>query len=199
MAKSGPKGKQFERRIAQLMRTIYDPPELVAELGRLAAEKQRKERSALIKSSAVRRSDQGKGAVEPDVVVAGCPCWIECQDAGTTKYRPLWKYEQACRDVEQTDSVGHLWPVAICHLTGSPYTGVWIAFHHLVLLSNIQPIKGIDGEPGPLNLHSKGFDMDKPVQIDLEDFLRLLRDDHQRRQGDEDRMALLQTNAAKRR
>lgn len=193
--KSKKKGKSFEQRVAQMLREIYDPPELLAEIEKATKEKRVKDRSVLLKRSAVRRSDQGKGAKEPDVVVQGCPCWIECEDAVDS--RPLEKYEQAERDVEQSGNSLSLWPVAICHKTGEHKTGVWMAFHHLVLLANIQPLLNVDGEPGPLNLHSKGFEMEQPVRIDLEDFLMLLRDDYARVEEEQaKRIAMLQRNAA---
>lgn len=190
-AKSGPKGSAFERKIAILMREIYDPPELTAELAdlqKLASKAAKGKKGPLLaarrelqKSSAVRRSDQGKGAVEPDVVIRDglCPCWLECQDAKGDKHRPLEKYRQAVRDVAETGSP--LWPVAIGHKTGDVKIGVWIGLHHLVLLADMQPGVGRDSRPGPLNRWSKGFELAQPVRLDLQDFLMLLRDDNDRR------------------
>jgi hypothetical protein len=196
-AQSGPKGDAFERRIAQKLREVYDPPELLAEIAKATKEKRVKDRTVLLKRSRVRRSEQSKGAREPDVVVKGCPCWIECQDAATNHFTPLEKYAQAERDVDETDQWASLWPVAVCHKTGEHKIGVWIAFHHLVLLANIQPLLNVDGEPGPLNLFSKGFELEQPVRIDIEDFLTLLRDDYARTEEEEaKRIALLQRNAA---
>ena len=197
-AQSGPKGKSFEQRIAQRLREVYDPPELLAQIEKATQEKRIKDRTVLLKRSAVRRSDQGRGAKEPDVVVTErCPCWFECQDADAAHHAPLAKFAQAERDLEETQMAGVLWPVAICHKTGGQKIGVWMSFHHLVLLANIQPIKGIEGEPGPLNLYSKGFELEQPVRLDLEDFLMLLRDDFARRtEAAAERMALLQRNAA---
>lgn len=196
-AQPGPKGKSFEQRIAVRMREVYDSPDLLAKIEKATKERRNKDRTVLLKRSLVRRSEQAKGAKEPDIVVKGCPCWIECQDAGADHFRPLEKYEQAERDVEETQQTLKLWPAAICHKTGEHKIGVWIAFHHLVLLANIQPLLNVDGEPGPLNLHSKGFDMEQPVRVDLEDFLMLLRDDYARTEEEKaKRIALLQHNAA---
>jgi hypothetical protein len=70
-----------------------------------------------MKASRVRRSDQGKGALEPDLVIAGCPFWLELQDAGPGAYSPARKLAQAVANVGQVRSP--LMPVAICHLRGS--------------------------------------------------------------------------------
>jgi len=210
-AKSGPKGKTFERKVAQLMREIYDPPELLAELAdlsKLAARAAKGKKGPLLqthrelqKSSAVRRSDQGKGAIEPDVVIREglCPCWLECQDAAGINYRPKAKYTQACRDVVESRSP--LWPVAICHKTGDQKIGVWIGLPHLVLLANMQPGVGRTCEAGPLNRWSQGFELRQPVRLDLEDFLLLLRDDNSRRNVQSNNGAKMlerQNNALKR-
>jgi hypothetical protein len=95
------------------MREIYDPPSLVQSL----KESQGKDHSRLLKASKVRRSEQAKGAREPDLVVEGCPFWLELQDARAEAFSPLKKLEQAERDVIDTDS--ELWPASICHQTGS--------------------------------------------------------------------------------
>lgn len=164
MAKSQQKGKAFERKIATALRQIYDPPELRMELERLAKARKVKERRELMKQSAVRRSDQGKGACEPDIVVRGCPCWVECQDAWDS--RPHTKYTQAVRDVQQTGSP--LWPTAVCHRSRESRITVWMALPHLAQLANLTPKR--------VNLRSKGFDLEFPVCLDFADWLLLLSD-----------------------
>lgn len=170
MAKSKAKGSAFERKIATALRRIYDPKELSQQLGFLQRNRKFKEHRALLKQSAVRRSDQGKGAVEPDVVVRGCPCWIECEDAWDS--RPLTKYRQALRDVTETRSP--LWPTAICHRSGERDTTVLMSLVHLAKLADLTSKR--------INRESKAFDLAFPVRLEFGDWLALLADHHARGQ-----------------
>lgn len=165
-AKSGPKGRAFEERIAGRLREIYDPPELTEALAVAAREHRIKDHRELLKGSAVRRSDQGRGAQEPDIVISNCPCWIECQDA--VSITPLVKHEQAEKDVLDTGS--QLMPAMIAHRTGEKQIGVWMSLHHVAALSRMY-------EDGHVDLRSRVFDMAQPVRLDFEDFLLLLKDD----------------------
>ena len=111
------------------MREIYDPPELVKSM----TESKGNDHSRLLKESKVRRSEQAKGAREPDIVIEGCPCWLELQDARGPKFAPLKKLEQAERDVIETES--ELWPASICHQTGSHDIQVCVRLGTLLALA----------------------------------------------------------------
>lgn len=131
------KGAQFERQLADDMRSIYDSPELVEQLIKAKADKDLKEHRRLLKSSNVRRSDQGKGAKEPDLVIKGCVCWFELQHTGSANFNPLKKLEQAERDVRESGS--SLWPVSICKCTGSSKITVCTRFWTFLLLADLLP------------------------------------------------------------
>jgi hypothetical protein len=122
----------------------------------------------LLKGSKVRRSDQGKGAVEPDLVIEGCPVWMELQDAAGSDYHPLVKLEQAERDVFQTES--DLWPVSICHQTGKHTIEVCTRLRTLLLLGDFDL-------PGETSCWYANI----PVILDFEKFKELLRHEHERR------------------
>lgn len=124
------KGASFERQIAQDMRAIYDPPELTARLAQLSAAKQQDQHREVLKQSRVRRSDQGKGALEPDLVIEGCPFWLELQHAAGSNFNPRKKWDQACLNVSQVKSP--LIPVAICHQTGRRSTAVLVSWWDFV-------------------------------------------------------------------
>jgi hypothetical protein len=121
--------------------------------------RRRKDWSRLLKSSQVRRSEQGKGAQEPDLVVEGCPCWIECQDARASE--PLEKYAQAVRDIKDTGSA--LLAAAVCHKTHEKKIGVWMSLADVITLG---------GGCGLLEPFQR---MVQPVRMDLGDWLWLLR------------------------
>ena len=157
------KGLDFERKIATALRAIYDSPELTAELA--ASTRDRARHRELLKSSKVRRSDQGKGALEPDVVVQDCPVWHELQRA--KRPEPVVKLAQAERDVAMSGS--DLWPVSICALAGSTKTTVCMRAITFLALADLELPKGM-----------RAFG-EITVQIDLEPYLQLLRDDYDRR------------------
>ncbi len=176
-AKSGPKGAAFEAKIATMLRTIYDPAELVQAMTLAAKAKQRKEWSRLLKSSVVRRSEQARGAKEADLVVDPglCPCWIECQDARDSGHTPLAKYAQAVLDIEDTKS--DLLAAAVCHKTGEKKIGVWMSLQDLVVLAAAQPDgAGIRmGAAFQVGTSEAVESMAQPVRLDLGDWLWLLR------------------------
>jgi hypothetical protein len=141
------------------MRAIYDHPELLARLKMLAKTKQNEAHREALKLSRVRRSDQGKGALEPDLVIDGCPFWMELQDAANG-YSPKKKLAQAIANVTQVRS--HLMPLAICHQTGSPDTEV------AMRVSDLMGWRlGLPPEPG---------NEDFMVTFDYEAFKQLLVD-----------------------
>jgi hypothetical protein len=140
------------------MRAIYDLSELLTRLEMLAKTKQQEAHREALKLSRVRRSDQGKGALEPDLVVDGCPFWMELQDAAKG-YSPKKKLAQAIANVAQVRS--HLMPLAICHQTGSPDTEVAMRFRDLAAWWT-----GLTPEIG---------DPDFMVIIDYEAFKELLK------------------------
>lgn len=158
--KSRTKGKRFEEKIARAMRDIFDSPELKAKMEHeakgmeLKAEGAQSRYRALQKMSRVRRSDQGRGAKEPDLVIQGCNCWMELRDA--VDPRPAEKLLQAEGDVIEAGQIFKMWPVAITHKTGSPYTQVTMRAATFVA----QVAKHLGDDP--------------LVTIDYEDFLKVL-------------------------
>lgn len=122
----------------------------------------------LLKGSKVRRSDQGKGAVEPDLVIEGCPCWLELQDGARDYYSPLDKLKQAERDVVQSDS--DLWPVAVCHLLGRQSIEVCMRVKTLLGLGDFEL-------PGD----TPSWYARTAVILDFEQFKGMLRYEHDRR------------------
>jgi hypothetical protein len=96
------------------MRRIFDPPELVQQLESTTAVKDRADHKALLKESRVRRSDQGRGAMEPDLVIRDCSCWMELKDAKDPE--PQAKLLQAESDALEARQ--GQWPVAITHKIG---------------------------------------------------------------------------------
>lgn len=154
------KGPAFERQIATDMRTIYDPPTLTQQLEALRKAKKPAEYRTLQKSSRVRRSDQGRGAKEADLVIKGCPCWLELQDATGHSYNPLTKLVQAERDVVEADS--DLWPVSVCHQSGRRSIEVCMRLGTLMVLSGA-PLEAISLESALI-----------PAVIDYEHFKGML-------------------------
>jgi hypothetical protein len=139
------KGPAFERKIATDMRTIYDPPALTRQLAELHGQRKvpgkQAEYRALQKSSRVRRSDQGRGAKEPDLVIEGCPCWLELQDATGHSYSPLL---QAEKDVAEADS--ELWPVSVCHQSGRTSIESCLRLGTLVALTGVAELNMMTAE-----------------------------------------------------
>jgi hypothetical protein len=170
-AQSRPKGNAFERRIAQDMRQIYDSSELLEKLAAAAKLKGKGATSAhrtLLKESRVRRSDQGRGALEPDLVIQGCPLWLELRDGREPMHYA--KLAQAERDVEQTGS--SLRPVAVVHRTGAKDIQAWMRAETLLYLLGFDDLTDSAGCVIPLS--------DAPgasviVMIDYEELLERLR------------------------
>lgn len=157
--------------ISQDMRQIYDSPELLSKLatsskvkgpGSVAAHRE------LLKGSRVRRSDQGRGALEPDVVIQDCPVWLELQDARNPT--PLDKLAQAERDVRQTES--SLLPVAVIHRTASKAIQAWMRFSTLLYLCGFDDLTDSEGGAIPLS-QAPGATL--TVCLDYEDLLARLR------------------------
>lgn len=96
------------------MRRVFDHPDLVDELESTTGVKDRAEHKALLKESRVRRSDQGRGAMEPDLVIQDCDCWMELQDAQQPD--PQAKLLQAESDA--LEARHGQWPVAVTHKIG---------------------------------------------------------------------------------
>ena len=159
------KGKTFERRIAQVMRRIYDLPELVEAIELADASTRKK----FMKSSHVRRGEQGQGAHEPDLVTPD-RYWMELQNASGSNHNPLAKLAQAERDAK----CGFV-PVSICHKTGSRSTEVCLragALYNTLPLSVLQNI---------------------PIRFDLDDFVRILEYEKRNTERAERGLADLQT------
>jgi hypothetical protein len=147
------------------MRTIYDPPELTQQLAELHSQRKMKGKQAeyrtLQKSSKVRRSDQGRGAKEPDLVIKDCPCWLELQDATGHSYSPLGKLNQAEQDVAEADS--DLWPASVCHQSGRTSIEVCMRLGTMVALTGVAELNMMAAES-----------MMIPVIIDYESFKGML-------------------------
>ena len=157
------KGVAFEEKIARELRMVYDSLALTARLAELPLGK---ERSTLIKTSRVRRSDQGKGAMEPDLVVRGCPFWFELQHS--TAADPIAKLEQAERDCEQADS--GLWPVSITHLTGRRKRAVVVAMRGCTYQKIVEQLSGeaLDGTLDDIVIEMDWEDMKRSILPALE-------------------------------
>ena len=128
---SGKKGKAFEQKIARDLRLIYDGPEWVEHHKDLTP----KQRAAHIKSSRVRRSDQAKGAREPDLVVSERSWWFELQHTNADHFNPEGKLLQAERDIAHREEVGKWHPISICLQTGCRTTWCAMRLKTLLLLA----------------------------------------------------------------
>jgi hypothetical protein len=119
----------------------------------------------LQKTSRVRRSDQGKGAKEPDLVIQGCPCWHELQRAQVPD--PRGKLAQAEQDAaaQQTGQ----YPVAIVSKTGSPKDPI-----ACLRLSSALALEGWSSDE-PLGVFGETI-----IEMNLADYLRILRDHEER-------------------
>ena len=159
--RSRTKGASFERKIANELREIYDPSELVAEMIEAAADKDMHRLRVLHKESCVSRGEQARGAKHPDILCLPCPFWLELQDAKGSTYNPLRKLEQA-----ESDCDTEQWPASVCHQTGKHSIQVCMRYKSLRWL--------ISGE----RVH--GDPTEIPVVIDWEAFKDLLRRRHAR-------------------
>lgn len=153
------KGRAFEQLIAQDMRQVYDSADLLDRMTAARLNKEHKELRRLQKESVVRRSDQGKGAKEPDLVIDPCPCWLELQNASGVNFNPEKKLAQAERDVDESKS--HLWPVSVCRKTGSTKIYVCTRLWTVLLLMG-------------LSMPKQGYDGDLIVTFDYDKFIELL-------------------------
>ena len=153
------KGRAFEQKIARQLREIYDDAQLRHETQQALDEKNRTLHNALLKQSNVRRSDQGKGAQEPDLVVQGCPCWFELYTGKSDVSRT--KLQQAAKDVRDTRSP--LLPVAVVHLLGKQKIAAVLRFDSLAKL---------------VGLKRRGVKHNPVVSVDWEDFKAILREHH---------------------
>jgi hypothetical protein len=158
------KGAAFERQIAADMRLIYDPKSLLDEVEEAKRLKDRKAQRRLLKQSNVRRSEQTKGAREPDLVIRGCPCWQELQCANRANFDPVAKFKQAERDISESNS--SLWPVAICKMTGS---------HSIIVRTPIWVVLALEGWLFP----DEEVLFSLIVTIAYPDYLALLRKYHE--------------------
>lgn len=159
------RGVEFERLIANKMRVIYDDPELTAKVVEAAANGDQVTHRALQKTSAVRRSDQGKGATEPDLVIQGCPIWHELHRGSST-----WaeKFDQAERDVAAIESP--LWPVAITCSKGKRDYLVTMRIKTLLALEDLV-----------VPADAPEFYAETIVHLGLDAYLAILRSDYERR------------------
>lgn len=162
--KAASDGRPFERRIARDLRLIYDPPELCEKIAEAGA----RDRVRLMKMSAVRRGQQGRGAQEPDLVTPTA-WWIELQWAGSGAHRPMAKYGQAMRDIADHGG-GRPWqrPVAICRLKGSPQINAWLCLGDM--------LSALGRDPGTLLASAV-------ISIQYETFLEVLSHEWHRRQA----------------
>lgn len=121
-----------------------------------------------MKGSRVRRSDQARGAKEPDLVIEGCPCWLELQDASAAEYNPLRKLQQAETDVVESGS--SLWPVSVCHQIKRQSIEACLRVKTFLALGDLELPDSMPGFYGQV-----------PMIIDFERLKELLRDDYSRR------------------
>lgn len=116
----------------------------------------------------MRRSDQGKGAKEPDLVIEGCPVWHELQRGADGYYNPIAKLEQGEHDASAIES--DLWPVSVCAYTGSPTIVVCMRTRTLLLLQDFDYPEDVPE-----------WYSDIPIQMDIKPYLDLLRAADERR------------------
>lgn len=165
------KGVSFEEAVARDMRAIYDSSDLlerIEEAGKVRGKGSVAAHRELLKESRVRRSDQGKGALEPDVVIQDCPIWLELQCAKDPT--PMAKLAQAERDVRQTGS--SLRPVAVIHQSGSQSSQAWMRVATLLYLCGFDDLTDSEGGAIPL-VEAPGAVL--PVMLDYVDLLARLR------------------------
>jgi len=153
-AQSGPKGKAFERAIGRDLRAIYDGPDWCAHYDSLS----KREQIVMLKSSRVRRGEQGRGAREADLCVEDRTWWFELNHSNEP--RPLAKLEQAERDIEHRGEVGNWLAVAVTHKTNSPMTLATMRGRAFCYLAT-----GRFPEPGPADTAPVTFPY--PVLLDL--------------------------------
>jgi hypothetical protein len=93
-----------------------------------------RQRIAHLKTSRVRRGEQGKGAREADIVVGGRQWWFELQHASGT-FNPEGKLAQAEKDIAECGETNAWHPISICHKTGE--RTIWCAMRipTLILLA----------------------------------------------------------------
>ena len=170
-ANSRVKGASFEKEIAREMRQVYDSSELLEKLEAAAKVKGKGsvgEHRELLKTSRVRRSDQGRGAMEPDLVIQDCPVWLELQDSRNPT--PREKLAQAERDAKAAGS--SLRPVAVVHKTGAKSIGAWMRVETLLYLCGFDDLTDSAGGVIPLS-EAPGATL--VTMIDYVDLLARLR------------------------
>jgi len=133
----------------------------------LAAAKQVERHRELLKTSRVRRSDQGRGANEPDLVVQGCPFWFELQHAADPD--PIAKLHQAERDREVTHST--LLPVSIVHRTGKRKRAVLVTMRGSTWIAIRKHLSDTLEQAWPALPCCMAV---VPITIDFEDFCEIL-------------------------
>jgi hypothetical protein len=147
------------------LREIFDPKSLLAELERAPT---RKAHAELLKQSRVRRSDQGKGAMEPDLVIRGCPLWLELTHAA--KPDPMAKLEQAERDSQMAR--GQWFPVAIVKKTHGSFIQAWMRTATFLFLCGFDHLTDSAGVDIPLSSAPNG---NMPVMISYADLMSRLK------------------------
>lgn len=124
-----------------------------------------KARVGHLKTSKVRRGEQGKGAREADVIVDERRWWFELQHAD--KFQPLKKLEQAEKDIRERADDDGWYPIAICLQTGRHTTWAMMRAYTFVLLTTGRMIEEVSVR-------------DAPVMIRYEDLLVALEHDAKR-------------------
>jgi hypothetical protein len=128
----------------------------------------RKEHAALLKRSRVRRSDQGKGAMEPDLVIQDCPFWFELTHAANPQ--PMAKLEQAERDSQIAE--GQWFPVAIVKKTHGTFIQAWMRTSTFLILCGFDHLTDSAGVDIPLSSAPNG---NMPVMISYPDLISRLK------------------------
>lgn len=113
------KGRKFEQRIGRDLRLIYDGKKWVDHYDDLT----KKQQVAFLKTSKVRRGEQGKGAREGDLVVAERQWWFELQHADG--FNPEAKLLQAEKDITEKAEPDRWYAISVCLQTG--HRTIWCA------------------------------------------------------------------------
>jgi hypothetical protein len=120
------KGQKFEQLIGRDLRQIFDGKKWVEHHASLT----KKQQVAHLKTSRVRRGEQGKGAREGDLVVDERQWWFELQHAD--KFQPEKKLLQGERDIKQRGEPDRWYAISVCRQTG--YRTIWCTMRLRTLL-----------------------------------------------------------------
>lgn len=125
------KGRAFEQKIARDLRLIFDGPSWIKHHEELTP----RQRVAHLKTSRVRRGEQGRGAREGDIVVEERTWWFELQHTNAIHFNPETKLLQGERDIAQRAEQDKWYAISVCLQTGCRTTWCAMRLKTLLLLA----------------------------------------------------------------